>query len=1166
MATAKTYEMLFALNARMNGGFSGTFSKAQAEFSRLGKEIQDLHRLQGDISSFQKQQAAVQNTTAKLDNLRQQEALLIEQIKAARNAEEHDAATIAGLEREKVKLEQRIKDTETALERQNQKLQTTGAKLKEAGVDTANLAQKDQELTARIKELQEEQDRAAQGAASFGEQTVQAFEAAGQAVATAGVAMALKEITDAFLECVGVAGDFEEAMSTVEALSQANAQEMAALTAEAKELGATTKFTAKESADAMGYMAMAGWNAQQMMSGMDGVIQLAAASGEDLAMVSDIVTDNLTAFGLAASDTAHFADVLAAAATNSNTNVSIMGETFKQSASIAGALGYNIEDVAVAVGLMANAGVKGSIAGTALKNTFNGLLEGVTLTGAAFGEYDFTAIKADGTMKNFMETIEELRDVFMEMTEAERVNNAMALAGQRGYNGLLAILNATEEDFSSLALSIDNCTGAAQRMAAVKLDNLNGQLTLMNSAWDALRTTIGEEFNPELRRAAEIGTDVLTWVNEFVQEHPALVKGVMTFTGAMGAATVAITGASAAMKVFQALNVAALFTGPAGAILGGAAAVAGLTAAVVGLVTAANDGGPAVKELTEATRDMKDAMDDAGAAYNQTANQTLAVAQAAETYIAKLEELGEGTDASDEHSRAYLNTLSLLCNALPELTEYVNLETGAIEGGTEALRSQTEAWKKKSEAQAYQEYMNGVMGQYNEVMTESAANSLKLTEAEIKLEKIEKAREAGLARMNELESKGAALTNEEQAEYYQLQDALLGYNSEMLDAVDAVRTYTEAVEKDNEALAEAEAVLNDTQEAYERLTGVTGAQTEAEAEAARQTQELQGVIETTAERIAGLAEAYNDAYNAALESIQGQYALWDEADKVVATSAGSINSALESQITYWDNYNQNLESLRERTADIEGLGDVIASFADGSTDSVNAIAGMASASDKDLAAMVENWQELQQAQSDASQSIADLKTDFSNQMDELQQELAADIEAMDLSDEAIEAGRATIQGYINAVNDMLPQVQSGYQTIALAAFNSMGPVSYSNRVLDKNRPRRGYASGTEDAQPGWAMVGENGPELMFFNGGEKVLNAAQTSALQAKAEPAVSAKLAAGGGSRVAAGPVQVTFQIGGSATQETVQDLREFADDIVDRVVDVLEDRDADAMRRALV
>ena len=602
MAGKKGFEMDFILNAQMNGGFSGTVSKAQQEFARLGKEVQGLHRVQGDINSYQKQQSALENTRAKLENLQKQHDLLQKEISET-------TGSTAGLEREKAKLEQRIHDTQSALERQGQKLETTGARLREAGVDTANLSQKDQELAARIKELEAEQEKAAEGARSFGEKSAQAFGAVQQAIAAAGVAVALREITEAYVECVDVAADFEETMSTVEALSQANAQEMAALTAEAKELGAITKFTAQEAGDAMGYMAMAGWGATDMLQGMDGVLQLAAASGEDLAMVSDIVTDSLSAFGLTAKDTAHFSDVLAAAATNSNTNVAIMGETFKMSASVAGALGYSIEDVAVAMGLMANSGVKGSIAGTALRNTFNGLLEGVTLTGAAFGEYEYSAIKADGTMKSFGSTIDELRGYFERMTEAERVANAQAIAGQRGYNGLLAILNATDADYTSLTGSINNCTGAAQRMANVKLDNMNGQLTLMKSAWDALETTIGEQFIPEMRGLYEIGTDVFSVVNEFIKANPGLVKGIAAGALVIGGVTAALIAYSAGAKIAAAAS-ALLSASILGVniIMGVTAAVAGITAAVVALANSADDGVPSVKELTTAAREMGEAM------------------------------------------------------------------------------------------------------------------------------------------------------------------------------------------------------------------------------------------------------------------------------------------------------------------------------------------------------------------------------------------------------------------------------------------------------------------------------------------------------------------------------------------------------------------------------
>ncbi len=211
--------------------------------------------------------------------------------------------------------------------------------------------------------------------------------------------------------------------------------------------------------------------------------------------------------------------------------------------------------------------------------------------------------------------------------------------------------------------------------------------------------------------------------------------------------------------------------------------------------------------------------------------------------------------------------------------------------------------------------------------------------------------------------------------------------------------------------------------------------------------------------------------------------------------------------------------------------------------------------------MVANWQALQKEQEAAAGSVAELKTDFTATMDELQTELAADIEAMDLGDEAAAAGRATIQGYIDAANSMLPQVKAAYQDLARAASNALGTPSYSNSAYAANSTR-GYASGTDSAEPGWAMVGEDGPELMFFNGGEKVLNASKTASLQNNATPAASAMLAPQINNSMA--PVSVTFQIGGNATPEVVQDLHGFADEIVDRVMDALEDAGADAQRRA--
>ena len=1181
MANRKEYEMLFQLNAQLGSSYNSTFSKAQQQIAAMQNEIQALSKTQSDIAALQKQQNAVEATRQKLTTLQQQYDNIQKEIKETEGYS-------SSLENKLLSKQQQIDKTSASLEQQTQKLQQMDAALKEAGVDTGNLTGASSKLSTQIEDLKAKQEEAASGAANFGEQSVAAFGAIQQAIAAAGITAALHEIYEAYMECVTIAGNFEEGMSNVEALSGATADEMAHLSDKAKELGATTKFTAQEASDAMGYMAMAGWDAQEMLSGMDGVLQLAAASGEDLAMVSDIVTDNLTAFGLTAADTARFADVLAAAATNSNTNVSIMGETFKMSASIAGALGYSVEDVAIAVGLMANSGVKGSIAGTALKNTFNGLLEGVTLTGAAFGEYDYTAVKADGTMKSFSDTIDELRVYFDQMSEAERVNNAMTIAGQRGYNGLLAILNATDEDYASLTNNINNCTGAAQRMAAVKLDNKNGQLTIMKSAWDGLNISLGEQFTPVMRNLYSLGTDLFDLLNSFVKEHPALVKAAAAFVAVLGAVVVGLTAFVAITKVVIPLMGLLTASIPGvNIIMGVAAGVAAVTAAVVGFVSAANEGVPSVKELTEAARGMREAMDDAKATYDDTVTSTMAAAGVADTYIGKLEELEAAGLNTDEQHRQYHNTLALLCQVVPELAEYIDLETDTINGGTAALRANTEAWKQNAMQQAYQDQLTELYSQYSSVLIEAEENSIGLTKAQYSLEAAQQKLSDTYAQMDALWADAqkqaddyydqygyyADATSFLSQEYYDLQNSIYDTNDEIWAAEKSIKNYNKAMEEDAEAVAAAQSEIELAEEAVRNLTGAMSDGGDTAAEAAQQQEALSAAVNSVMEQVNALTEAYNEAYAAALQSVSGQYSLWDEATKVVATSAGSINTALESQITYWQNYNANLQSLTDRSADIEGLSDMIASFADGSSDSVNAIAGMAGATDEQLADMVANWQTLQEEQENVSGSIADLKTDFTNTMDELQTELAADIEAMDLGNEAAESGKSTIQGFINGANGMLPQVQAAYSSIAQAAIDAI------DAKLDIHSPSRvmmekadmtwaGYINETKAMQPkleeamataaGAGVDAVSEDDMQMFSFAPQLISA--LSSFQG-ADFELGAELGGRGGGDVS---LQITFRIEGNATPETVEALREYGDEFAERVLEVMEEAGIDTARRA--
>lgn len=301
---------------------------------------------------------------------------------------------------------------------------------------------------------------------------------------------------------VKVGSDFEGAMSKVEAISGATGSDLEALTNKAKEMGASTKFSATESANAFEYMAMAGWKTEDMLNGIEGIMNLAAASGEDLATTSDIVTDALTAFGMSAQDSTHFADILAQASSNANTNVGMMGETFKYVAPVAGALGYSAEDTATAIGLMANAGIKSSQAGTSLRSIMSRLAKPTKEVQTAMDALGISLTNSDGSMKELNEVIDDLRTGFSGLSEAEAAQMAAALGGQEAMSGLLAIVNASDEDFNKLQSSIYSCDGAAAQMAETMNDNLQGQLTILKSGLEGLGISFYEQIQTPLKDIA----------------------------------------------------------------------------------------------------------------------------------------------------------------------------------------------------------------------------------------------------------------------------------------------------------------------------------------------------------------------------------------------------------------------------------------------------------------------------------------------------------------------------------------------------------------------------------------------------------------------------------------------------------------------------------------
>ena len=299
-------------------------------------------------------------------------------------------------------------------------------------------------------------------------------------------------------------------MSTIQAISGATGDELAALTDKAKEMGANTKFSATEAAEAMQYMAMAGWKTDDMLNGIEGIMNLAAASGEDLATTSDIVTDALTAFGLTAQDSAHFADILAQASSNANTNVSMMGETFKYVAPVAGAMGYSAEDVATAVGLMANSGIKASQAGTSLRTMLSRMAKPTKEVQAAMDALGISLTDSDGNMKSFHEVMGDLRAGFGGLSEAESITMATMLGGQEAMSGLLAIVNASDADYQKLTDSISACDGAAASMADTMQNNLEGQFTILGSTAQGLALEVYDSIKEPMTDITKLGIDAVS--------------------------------------------------------------------------------------------------------------------------------------------------------------------------------------------------------------------------------------------------------------------------------------------------------------------------------------------------------------------------------------------------------------------------------------------------------------------------------------------------------------------------------------------------------------------------------------------------------------------------------------------------------------------------------
>lgn len=650
---------------------------------------------------------------------------------------------------------------------------------------------------------------------------------------------------------VKMASNFEQGMAEVKAISGATGEEFDKLTDKALEMGNKTKFSATDSADAFKYMAMAGWDASQMMDGIAGIMDLAAASGEDLAKTSDIVTDALTAFGLQASDSAHFADVLAQASSKSNTNVGLMGETFKYVAPVAGALGYSIEDTAVAIGLMANSGIKGSQAGTALRSTITRLAKPVGEAKDAVEELGISITDADGTMKPLSQTMVELREKFAGLTEEQKAQYAAMLAGQEGMSGLLAIVNASQEDFQKLTHEINNADGATEKMSDTMMNTLKGSLTLLKSNLETAGITIGNRLSPYIRKLAENISSLVTKFNSLSDAQlDSIVKwgGILVAIGpvlkvgskltstitSIGSGVVktgnmlysfraALKYASAGMSD-MAMKTSGLYRGltSVGSGLMSLANPITVTIALVGALAAATylkikadkEQVEELSKLSEENQKLVDSINAQKEAYDGIAEhreQTISSLDAEATRINNLySELTTLVDANGRVQEGNEERVNYILGELSNaLGQEITLTDGVINGYSE-LRTTVQETMKMQKAYALQQalqedYAEAVKNkvdaqkQYNQALDAKIEKQREISNIEAQISKLESDYNSNLA-------KDAIIVNQYAEEHKELEQKLKGANNQLKELDGAVSDAESAMVGYNETIANYEGI------------------------------------------------------------------------------------------------------------------------------------------------------------------------------------------------------------------------------------------------------------------------------------------------------------------------------------------------------------------------
>ena len=999
-----------------------------------------------------------------------------------------------------------------------------------------------------LEDFGDEAEDAGDDAEDFGERSQSAVEGLDKLLATVGIVAALTAIGSAFMGCSQAAAEFETNVAMVSTVADTTVLSAGELSAQISDLSMDTARNVNELADASYNAISAGVATEAAVETVGEASKLATAGFTSSSSALSVLTTTLNAYGLEASEVTNISDSLVTSQNLGVLTIDQMASSMGKAISTASAYSvdlYNLESGYIS---LTKAGISVEESTTYISSMFNELGSAGSNVATIITEETGMSF---GQLMNAGYTLADVLDIVYE--SAGRDGEAMmnlwgsAEAGKAAN----AIINQGLDTFNSNLEKLANSAGTTQAAYEAMTNTTAFSTERMENSFNNLSIAIGDDLNPVISQFQNGIADVTDGFTKLINEHPAITAVLVGVTVGVAAVTLGLGAYSAAT------NIATTFTATFGVTLSAAiwpltlivAGIAAVTAAVILMANEEDEAEKAQASLTASSQEMADelenlqeqydALAEAGAAdtveayqlknqidelseafennkqtigdliaYNEQLKTTLD--EIANTYdetmdsieqsesdskslIAQLVAMSESADLSGGQLEIMQNIVDRLNGSYEGLNLTLDETNGKLNMSVEDLWAVVSESAEQERAQANMDKLIGYLEQYQEAQTkyDEAMKSQVAAKAEYERALEEDWAEehpflawTGWADGAEMNWSGSV------KDAYHVWDQAKEATSVAKEDFDSL---TEAIENCYAQMGYSE---DEIEEMMAELALASASATEMaekleqEKEAVENTSdgyaEAQNALSQYSEALQSLCEEYDAAYEAALQSIQGQYSLWDEVEDVAAMSSQSIQDALQSQIDYWNSYNENMASLTERASDIEGLGDMLASLADGSEESAAMLAGMESMNDADLSAVVQQYTDLQTAQSETAASVADLETEFSETLEKMQTEMEGMVERMDLSAEAKVNAKATMDAYVIEIQDGVARAQSAIDSLNFSK-NTLSGGGYHE-----------YATGTLDAAPGLALVGEEGPELVNFGGGEVVYTATETSNILAR--------------------------------------------------------------------